>query len=1011
MSVKKFKFVSPGVFINEIDNSFIPRRPDTIGPTVIGRATRGLAMQPQTVDAYSDFVSMFGETVPGNAGGDVYRSARDIQSPIYSIYAAKGFLNAGVAPLTYVRALGQQSPTAENGTAPNFASQAGWRTLNLVAGDNNEGGAYGLIMFQSAALVPSGNNDHTLTGALAAVWYLESGMMMLSGNAAGSGSTTTRCNYKQPATLIESDANGNFKAVIQTGQSALDEHVFEFNMADTSTKYARQVFNTNPQLFISGNFYPTAPNGADMYWLGETYDQHIRDIFSGNLSQNFYGAVVPISLKGTATSTPANRLGSNAQAREAVAGWFISQDTGDAAAFNPLTSTVKLFRLIGRGHGAWLSRNVKISISNIRQSNSSTTDYGTFSVLVRSMSDTDNAMQILERFDECTLDPTSPNYVGRKIGDQYLSWDEDERRYKRYGQYPNQSKYVYVDVNPDVAAGATGMETLLPFGYYDMPKYKDVPLIFAAGTALITSGGVVTAPADGSAYVRPLSSSNPVVAQPSTLQFAGVQTLSRSAVAGVAQEATMTRLNIQMPRPLLRHSASDGGISDPRNAFFGFMTGRNSGSMRYDASVGALTEMLNNNFTALADNSTLALNGIDGFNTVFTLDDLVEGAGSSGGLMFYASGSRAGDIPGLAARRSYTSANGYQALLNKGFNSFTAPLWGGFDGFDVHLPDPLYNNQMTAASNNENSSAYYTIKKAIDSVADPEVVETNLITMPGLTQTGLTRHIVEVCERRADAMSLIDLPDVYLPTHEGSYSTKKTLASRIATTPQAAATALRDRQIDSSYGATFYPWVQTRDENTGAAVWLPPSAAMLGVLASSEKKAQLWFAPAGFNRGGLTEGAAGIPVSAVTEKLTSKERDLLYEANINPIASFPSTGIVVFGQKTLQERQSALDRINVRRLVIFLKKEISRISTKILFEQNVQTTWNRFTGLVEPFLANVKSNFGISDYKLVLDESTTTPDLIDQNIMYAKIMVKPARSIEYIAIDFVVASTGASFDD
>ena len=118
MSVKKFKFVSPGVFFNEIDNSFIPRRPDTIGPTVIGRATRGLAMQPQTVDAYSDFVSMFGDTVPGAAGGDVYRSTGDLQSPIYSIYAAKGFLNAGVAPLTYVRTLGQQSPTADTPLLP-----------------------------------------------------------------------------------------------------------------------------------------------------------------------------------------------------------------------------------------------------------------------------------------------------------------------------------------------------------------------------------------------------------------------------------------------------------------------------------------------------------------------------------------------------------------------------------------------------------------------------------------------------------------------------------------------------------------------------------------------------------------------------------------------------------------------------------------------------------------------------------------------------------------------------
>jgi phage tail sheath protein FI len=225
------------------------------------------------------------------------------------------------------------------------------------------------------------------------------------------------------------------------------------------------------------------------------------------------------------------------------------------------------------------------------------------------------------------------------------------------------------------------------------------------------------------------------------------------------------------------------------------------------------------------------------------------------------------------------------------------------------------------------------------------------------------------------------------------------------------ATALRNRRLDSSYAATFYPWVQTRDDNSGQLVWIPPSVAMAGVLASSHAKSHVWFAPAGFNRGGLTDGAAGIPITNVTERVISKDRDLLYESRINPIASFPSTGIVVFGQKTLQERRSALDRINVRRLVIYLKKQISILASQILFEQNVQATWNRFRSAVEPFLANVKVQFGITDYRLILDESTTTPDLIDQNILYAKIMVKPARAIEYIAIDFVVTSTGASFDD
>tara|TARA_Y100000310_G_scaffold149897_1_gene149283 strand:- start:1584 stop:2390 length:807 start_codon:yes stop_codon:yes gene_type:complete len=268
--------------------------------------------------------------------------------------------------------------------------------------------------------------------------------------------------------------------------------------------------------------------------------------------------------------------------------------------------------------------------------------------------------------------------------------------------------------------------------------------------------------------------------------------------------------------------------------------------------------------------------------------------------------------------------------------------------------------------------------------------------------------MVRVCEERGDAMALIDLASVYIPSHEAYKSNR---AERIGTTPTQAATALKDRQIDSSYGATYYPWVQSRDEASGQLLWIPPSVAMMGVLASSERAAQLWFAPAGFNRGGLTEGAAGIPVSNVSERLTSKDRDTLYEARINPIASFPSSGIVVFGQKTLQERQSALDRINVRRLVIYLKKQISILSTRVLFEQNVQATWLRFKSLIEPLLSTVKTQFGITDYRLILDETTTTPDLIDQNILYAKIMVKPARAIEFIAIDFVITSTGASFDD
>jgi hypothetical protein len=454
---------------------------------------------------------------------------------------------------------------------------------------------------------------------------------------------------------------------------------------------------------------------------------------------------------------------------------------------------------------------------------------------------------------------------------------------------------------------------------------------------------------------------------------------------------------LKFPIVRLRLSASDGGLVDQTDAYFGMRSTRTQTSTRGDASIADPHRLWITGYHD-SDPTINTVTGLDSFAYIFSLDDIVNNP--TLGSYFYRSGSRADET-------SYDATGGrtYKDLLDADINRFTAPFWGGSDGVDLYKPDPFYNNGI--GTTNEDSYTYNTLKRAIDTVSDPEQLDMNMLTTPGLTNDALTGHMIDVCSERSDALAVIDLARVYVPAHEERLSK----SARVATTPNAAATALRNRRIDSSYGCTFYPWVQTRDEQSGQLVWIPPTVAMLGVFGSSQAKSDVWFAPAGFNRGGLSDGSAGIPIVNVTERLTSKDRDVLYENRINPIASFPSTGIVVFGQKTLQERQSALDRINVRRLVIYLKKQISILSTQVLFEQNVQATWNRFKGLIEPFLANVKVQFGITDYRLILDDSTTTPDLIDQNIMYAKIMVKPARAIEFIAIDFVIASTGASFDD
>ena len=1027
MSVKSFKFVSPGVFINEIDNSFVPQTADAIGPVVIGRATRGPAMTPQTVQSFEEFINLYGDTVPGNAGGDVYRNG-NYQCPMYGTYAAKAFLRSNVAPLTYMRLLGFQHTNAEAGAA----AQAGWRTVSTTSQVATGGGAFGLWVFPSASVTfasgtavaadVTGANAYTGsvanlgTGSLAAIWYCTSGSaVVLSGSSLGltavSGTTDkggfaagmhidelrNSTNIAANGAIIASNANGKFTVrVVSTtdpSKATVDamtrEDEITFGFDDSSEDFVRNVFNTNPQLVSSqGAFYPSASRKP--YWLGESFEQELRRGGGGVLANRavdgtnltntaLYGVMLPIALKGDASKGPNKMLGVNAV--DGNTGYFIGQDLGAADKFDAHNAQ-KLFRLIGRDQGEWLHKNVKVSIEKIRVSTSLSDDYGTFSVVLRLLNDTDSNVQVLERFDNCNLNPASPNYVARKIGTVYGKWSDTDRRLRYYGDYPNQSKFIRVEMDETVDNGASDAK-LLPFGYFGPPTFGQIGKNGTPWSGSITGGG-----GGGVLDGRYIFTAGPLTASADTL-LSGSDSMTGGAMA-VSASAILT-----WPTDRLRHSASDGNGSDPTDSYFGFDNRRDASSTIADRSVMDIHRMLTADAGVNPGNSA----GITGSAYVFTLDDVAK---DGNGNYYYASGSRQdGD--------SVSSADGnYKTLLDAGYDRFTAPIFGGFDGLNITIPDHFYNKGMEGTVTELNNSAFYTIKRAIDTLADPESIDINLMTMPGLTKDGLTTHMVNVCENRADALALIDLPGVYTPTHE-EYIADRT--ERVGNNPTSVANALRDRRVDSSYGCTFYPWVQTRDQATGQLLWVPPSVAMLGTFASSEKNAQLWFAPAGFNRGGLTEGAAGIPVVNVSERLISKDRDTLYENNINPIASFPSSGIVVFGQKTLQDRRSALDRINVRRLVIFMKKQISILSTQVLFEQNVPETWNRFKSLVEPFLSNVKTEFGITDYKLILDETTTTPDLVDQNILYAKIMIKPARAIEYIAIDFVVASTGASFED
>ena len=330
---------------------------------------------------------------------------------------------------------------------------------------------------------------------------------------------------------------------------------------------------------------------------------------------------------------------------------------------------------------------------------------------------------------------------------------------------------------------------------------------------------------------------------------------------------------------------------------------------------------------------------------------------------------------------------------------------GGSDGLDITERDPFRHSYLSQGGGSERGNyAVASIRRAIDMISNPETIDMNLLVVPGITHNPLTDYMIKTCEDRSDALAIIDIDGGFLPEAENADVEALRFGSVDSTVNN-----IKARALNSSFGCCYYPWVKILDADTSTPVWIPPSIVALGAMAFTQEKTQVWFAPAGFNRGGLTQGNSGLRVIDVREKLVSKQRDKLYEVNINPIASFPSEGIVIFGQKTLQMVPSALDRINVRRMVLFLKKEISRISAGLLFEGNTEATWARFIAQAKPLFEKVQSGFGIAEFKIVLDKSTVTSEEIDRNLLFAKIFIRPIYAIEFIAIDFIITNTRCEF--
>jgi len=325
-----------------------------------------------------------------------------------------------------------------------------------------------------------------------------------------------------------------------------------------------------------------------------------------------------------------------------------------------------------------------------------------------------------------------------------------------------------------------------------------------------------------------------------------------------------------------------------------------------------------------------------------------------------------------------TAKDAYTASLPvDGSGSFGSATGTLFDGQEAKFNDSI-------SSGNIQGLDQLNYTESINLLSNKDEYRYNLITAPGLNYSDhgtAVNLLVSTVESRQDAIAVIDL-DGY-NTNIGTITTN------------AAA-------FDSSYAASYWPWLQTLN-TTGQTVWVPASTMIPGVYAFTDASSDAWFAPAG-----LTRGALGNVIKA-ERKLTSGNRDTLYAANVNPIATFPGTGVVVFGQKTLQKRASALDRVNVRRLLIELKNYISQVADNLVFEQNSIATRNSFLTQVNPYLEGIQQRQGLYAFKVVMDETNNTADVVDRNELVGQIYLQPTKTAEFILLDFNVLPTGATF--
>lgn len=1008
-------FKSPGVSTREIDLS----GPANVTPQgtpagVIGTAQKGRAFVPITLARYQDFVAEFGATDGEKFG---------------PLAMFEWFRNAQAG--TYVRVLGagdalKRTTGGDNQGKVNFAGfvvgseqvQAnGILGPNPYAGDTTSNpGAPGRTYFLGAFMSESNGStllsDAGIQTSLSASAIIRGVVMVPSGVVLGLSSSYTANNAVVSSlaaygtfgpganagaslgTVDVSDGRSDF-VMLLNGHVPTGEfpNVITASFDPNSAQYFGRSLNTDPTKLEQAGHY--------LYASWDVYPSLAVVTSSGvqAAGTEIGGVEAAFALTGSqahnsGSSTTPNYEGFEDRFQTAFSPWVVSQKFGG--------KPKNLFRLHALDDGAAANDLFKVTIENIAATRNENSPYGTFDVLIRDFYDTDEEPRVFESFRGLSLDPSSERYVSRIIGDRHVFYDFDQKvgaqKLRIEGSYANTSKYVRVEMDADVETLSID-PSALPTGF------RGPHFLLTAGTP---SGGVplLTGYVEGSGThdvtLTDLAGAQvaPVPYRPSVAKGTGLSKKATAALTWGVQFEIQDKLS------------DPNGTQGPDNS-------RASYTKYFPRFSTAWRKAHIGDTVGLADDGTVVLDSDKFQRGLFSLENVQVAVDAVSDLplskywdaaAYRRSGVALGTLTAAdgttftgAATRFLDPNKDFAHVPTRKWLKFSFPVQGGFDGVNVFdreksaLTDVAVRRELDDADQGaEFGPTLRSYRKAIDVMAEKADVDIQLLAIPGIRHYSVTDYAIEAVESRFDALLLMDIEEM---DQFNSFITGSSQLPSVSFT----ANRVADRNLDTSFAAAYYPDVVVQDPTTLTNVVAPPTVAVLGAFALNDTVAYPWFAPAGFTRGALTR------VLETQVKLNRTNLDDLYEVDVNPITAFAdSNGVVVFGQKTMLAAQSALDRVNVRRLLIELRRRVRRVANSFIFEPNREETLSRFSAAVNPILQQIQSQRGVSRFKVQIDTTTTTQADVENNTIRGKIYVQPTRSLEFVSLDFVVTNQGAT---